>query len=132
MRLAASQRRDGDPRIDGDDRRLVRQQRIDIELANFRHVGGKLREFDEHEGDGALIRGGHIAIGLEATRDAGPRDQVGGELEIERRQGKRLVVDDLHRRSAAPEQDDRPEGRIVGKADDQLARFRRAAPSAER
>ena len=123
LAFATRQRRDGDPCIDGDHRVLVRKQRIDIEFANLRHIGGELRELDEHEGYGSLIRGGHIAIGLEPTRDPCPRDQIGGQLEIERRQRQRLVVDDLHGGSAAPEQDDRPEGRIVGEANDQLPCF---------
>ena len=44
-----------------------------------------------------------------------------GEREIERRQRERAVVDDLDRLAAAPEHDDRAEGRILGEADDQLA-----------
>ena len=45
------------------------------------------------------------------------------QLEIERRQRQRLVVDDLDRGAAVAEHDDRPEGRIVGNAGDQLARL---------
>ena len=51
-------------------------------------------------------------------------DQVVRELEIERRQRQRLVVDDLDRGAAAAEHDHRTEGRIVGNAGDQLARLR--------
>ena len=49
-----------------------------------------------------------------------------GQLQVERRQGQRLVVDDLDRGAAAPEHHDRAEGRIVGDARDQLARLRPA------
>ena len=45
-------------------------------------------------------------------------------LQVERRQRERLVVDDLHRRAAAPEHHDGPEGRIVGEPGDQFARLR--------
>ena len=46
------------------------------------------------------------------------------KLEIEGRQGQRLVVDHLDRRAAAPEEHHGAEGGIVRKADDQLAGLR--------
>jgi hypothetical protein len=50
--------------------------------------------------------------------------EIARERQIERRQGEGLVVDHLRRGSAMAEQNDRPEGRIVGNAHDQFARFR--------
>ena len=44
-------RRDTHPRIDGDDAVLVGEERVDVELADLRHVGGKLRKLDQHEPD---------------------------------------------------------------------------------
>ena len=70
-----------------------------------------------------LVGRRHVAIGLEHARDARARDQVARKLEIERRQRQRLVVDDLDRRAAAAEHDDRAEGRIVGDAGDEFARL---------
>ena len=54
------------------------------------------------------------------------RDQHLGQLQVERRQRQRFVVDDLDRGAAAPEHHHRPESRIVREARDQLARLRAA------
>ncbi len=74
--------------------------------------------------DGPFVGSRHVAICLEDAGDAGARDQAMRELEIERRQRQRLVVDDLDRGAALPECDHRAERRIVGHADDQFARLR--------
>ncbi len=63
-------RRDGDARIDRDDAVLVGEERIDVELAHLRQIGGELRELHEDERDGLLVGGRHVAIGLEDARDA--------------------------------------------------------------
>ena len=115
--------RDPHPGIDGDDAVLIGEERVDVELANLRHVGGKLRQLDEHETDRALVGRRHVAVGLEDARHLRSRDQHLGELQIERRQRHRFVVDDLDRGAAASEHHHRAEGRIVGEPGDELARL---------
>ena len=70
-----------------------------------------------------FVRGGDVAVGLEDAGYARARDQAAREIEIERRQRQRLVADDLDRRAALPEGDHRTESRIIGHADDELARL---------
>ena len=84
----------------------------------------QLRKLDQHQRDRVVRRPPDVAIGLEDARDAGARDQVARQIEIERRQRQGLVVDDLDRGAAVAEDDDRTEGRVVGHADDQFARLR--------
>ena len=124
LAAAGRERRDRNPGIDRDDPLPVRQERIDVELAQLGQVGGELRDLDEDQRHGALVDGGDVAVGLEDARHARPRDQVARELQVERRQGERLVVDDLDGRAAVTEDDDGAEGWIVGNAGDQLARLR--------
>ena len=59
----ARERRDRNPRVDGDDAGVVREQRVDVELANF-----------GHERNFVLARGRDVAIGPQQPRDAGARD----------------------------------------------------------
>ena len=66
----------------------------------------------------------HVAVGLEDARDPRAGDETARQRQIERRQRQCLVVDDFDRGAAVAEDDDGPEGRIVGEADDQLARIR--------
>ena len=116
-------RRNRDAGIDRDHAGLVGEQRIEIELAHLRQVGGELRELDQQQRDRVRVRGRDVAIGLEHARHPRARDQVARERQVERRQRQRLVVDDLDRGAAAAEHDDRAEGRIVGEAGDQFARL---------
>ena len=110
--------------IDGNDAALVGKHGVEVELAQLRQVGGKLRELDEEERDGVDVDGRDVAISLQHAGDTRPRDQVARELEIERRQRQGLVVDDLDRGAAAAEHHDRAEGRIVRNAGDQFPRLR--------
>ena len=82
--------------------------------------------FTSTSADRALVRRRHVAIGLEDARHPRARDQHLGELQVERRQRQRLVVDDLDRGAAAAEHHHRTEGRVVGEPGDQLARLRPA------
>ena len=116
-------RRDRDARVDGDDAGLVGENRIEIDLADFRKIGGKLGQLDQEKFDGAFVGGGHVAIGLENARDPRARDQPTGQREVERRQRQRLVVDHFDGGAALAEHDDGTECRIVGNADDQFARL---------
>lgn len=59
---------------------------------------------------------------LQQAVDPRPRHQAPGEDHVQRRQRQRLVVHHLDRGAAGTEQHDRPEGRIVGEADDQFPR----------
>ena len=117
-------RRDRYARVDGDDAGLVGENRIEIDLADLGKIGHKLRQLDQKKLDGALVGGGHVAVSLEDASDPGARDEAAREREVERRQRQRLVADDFDRRSALPEDDDRAESRVVGDADDELARLR--------
>ena len=110
--------------IDGNDAALLGKHGVEVELAQLRQVGGKLRELDEEERDGVDVGGRDVAISLQHAGDTRPRDQVARELEIERRQRQGLVVDDLDRGAAAAEHHDRAEGRIVRNAGDQFPRLR--------
>ena len=110
--------------IDGNDAALVGEHGVEIEFAQLRQVGGKLRELDQEQRDGVDVRGRDVAVSLEHARDPRARDQVARKREIERRQRQRLVVDDLDRGAAAAKDDDGAEGRIVRNSGDQLARLR--------
>ena len=48
-------RRDRDTHVEGEHAGLVGEQRIDVELADLRHVGGELRELDEDQRDGVDV-----------------------------------------------------------------------------
>ena len=109
--------------VDGDQSGLVGKHRIEIDLADFREIGRELGELDQEKLDGACIGGWHVAVGFEDARHARARDQSAGEREVERRQRQRLVVDHFDGGAALAENDDRTECRIVGDADDQLARL---------
>ena len=111
------------PRVDGDNPGFVGEHRIKIDFANFRKIGDELRQLDQKKLDGTFVGGRHVAVGLENPRHPGARDEPARKLEIERRQRQRLVADDLDRHSPLPERDHRTEGRIVGHADDELARL---------
>ena len=117
-------RRDRDARIHGDDPILIGEDRIEIELADLRHVGRELRNLDHEQRHAILVGGRDIAIGLELAGYAGARDECARQVDVERRQGQGLVVDHFYRRSAAAENNDRPERRIVRKPDDELACLR--------
>ena len=71
-----------------------------------------------------LVCGGDVAVGLEAARNSGARNEIAGELDIERRQGKGLVVDHLDGRPATSEDDYRPKRRIIGEPRDEVTRLR--------
>ena len=45
------ERGDRDADVEGENAVLVGEQRIDVELAHLRHVGGELRELDQGQGD---------------------------------------------------------------------------------
>ena len=115
---------DHDARVDGEHAGFIGQHRVDIEAADFGNVGGHLRQLDQNHRDGVRLHRRHVAIGAQQPRDAGALDQAARQLQVERRQRQRLVVDDLDRRAAAAEHDDGAEGRIVGEAENEFARLR--------
>ena len=117
-------RRDRNAGVDRDDAGLVGENRIEIDLADLGKIRCELRELDQEKSDGLFVRRRHVAVGLEDARHPGAGDQVARQRQIERRQRQRLVVDHLDRGAALAEDDDRTEGRIVGEADDELARLR--------
>jgi len=115
---------DQNTRINGDHAGLIREHRIEIDLANFREVGGELRQFDEKERNRGFVCRGNIAVGLKNARDARSRDEPARQRQVQRRQRQRLVIDDFDGGAALAEHNDRAEGRIVGHADNQFARLR--------
>ena len=90
-----------DARVDGDHAVLVGEQRIEVELAHLRQVGASCASLTSISARRRSSAGGHVAVGLEQARHPRARDQVARELQVERRQRQRLVVDDLDRRAAA-------------------------------
>jgi len=88
--MSACERRDRRPRIDRDDSVLVGEKRVNVEFADFRHVGGELRELHQHQRNLVNTSGGHVAVGLQHVRDARARDQLTGEVEVEGWQRQRL------------------------------------------
>jgi hypothetical protein len=89
------ERRDGDADVEGEDPVLIGEQRVDVEFAQFRHIGGKLRELNESQSDIRHPGGGNVAVALEHARDPRPGNQFAGHLEVERGQRQRLVVEHL-------------------------------------
>ena len=116
--------RDHDPRVERDQPLRVGEQRIDVELDDVGQVHGDLREAQQHVDDLLrAARAGHGEAG-KPLRDLGVGDHVLRQHGIERRQADAAVGDDLGRRAALAEQDDRAEGRVAGQAEDQLMRLR--------
>ena len=111
MRWVAGTGATRDAGIDRDHATRIGKQRIDVELADLGQVSGHLRQRHQHLLYRLRIGGRHITIGGEDTRDprAG-RIMSAARLASERRQGERLVVDLLHRRATAPEDNDGAEG----------------------
>ena len=58
--------------------------------------------FTSVSADGVHVGRRNVAVTFEQAIDARARHQRPGERHVERRQGQRLVVDDLHRRAAPP------------------------------
>lgn len=97
-------RADGDARIERDDARRVRQQRVDVDLRHLRQVGGELRQAHEDFRHLGAVHRRHVAIAGHLPGDAGARDHVAGNPHVERRQRQRAVLDQFHRLAAAAEQ----------------------------
>jgi hypothetical protein len=74
-------------------------------ISRIRKVGHQLRQSDQEKLDGALVGGGHVAIGLENARYPRLRDQALGQRKVQRRQGHGLVADDFDRGAALAEND---------------------------
>ncbi len=113
-------RADGDARVESDDTRGVREQRIDVDLGDLRQVGGELRQAHEDLRDLRSVDRRHVAIAGHLFGNAGAGDHVPGDPHVERWQSQRPVLDQLHRLAATAEEHDRAEGRIIGEADDEL------------
>jgi hypothetical protein len=112
-----------DPRVDRQHATLIRQQRIDVQLADFGNIRSHLRQFDQNHRDGVQLHRGHIPVAPQQPRDARACDQITSQWQVERWQRQRLVVNNLNRRAAPAEHDDGAEGRIVGKTKNQFARL---------
>ena len=113
-----------DARIERDDAFGVDQQRIDVELGDFVDVGDQSR-YANHDFAHRLTCGRRpIAVAAQQPVDARAAERVLGQDQIERRQGQGLVVDHLCRDAAMSDHQDRPEYRILGRADDQFHRVR--------
>ena len=98
----------------------VGQQRIDVELGDLAHVGDELRQPHQGVAHGAARGRRPVAIAAQQAVDARAAQRILGQHRVERRQGERLVVDHLGRHAAMADQQDRPEHRILGRAQDQL------------
>jgi len=59
---------DGNSRVEGKNSSLVGKERIDVELANLRPVGGKLGKLDQNQGNVRLAGRRNVAVGLENAR----------------------------------------------------------------
>jgi hypothetical protein len=79
-------------RVDRDNAVLVGEQWIDVEVADFRDIGGLLLDFDEHQRDRRHIRGRDVAVVGEQLRNARTADEFARQLKIERRQRQRGVA----------------------------------------
>ncbi len=118
-----ARRRDDDPRIERHDTALVGEQRIDVELGDFRDVGDEIGNARQRLADRPHVGGGEVAIAGEQLRDPRASDDVRGEDGVERRQPDDAIPDHLDRLAACAEQDDRAEHRIGRDADDQFVRI---------
>ena len=102
---------------------MVGQQRIDVQFVELAAIGREPRQLGQCQGDFVEIGGGAIAITLQLATDPGAADHVAGQHHVQGRQADRLVLQYLDRGPARPEQQHRPEDRIVGDAHDQLIRI---------
>ena len=109
-----------DARIERDHAVGVDQQRIDVELGDLAHVGDQLRQADHRLANRAARRRRAVAIAAQQAIDARAAQRILGQHRIERRQRQRLVVDHLGRDAAMADHQDRPEHRVLGRAQDQL------------
>ncbi len=117
---AMRRRRHLDPGIQRQHAVLIREQRVDVELRHLVEIGGQLGDLDQGQRDLVQRRRRPIAIAVQQSAHPGPLDQLMGQVQIERRQGQRLVAHHLDRGAAVAEHQDRPEHRIVSEAHDQL------------
>ena len=69
---------------------------------------------------GIVIDGWCIAPTLQQTGDTGTRDQRPGQRNVQRWQGDRPVIQNLHGRAALTKHDDRTEDRVNPAAEHQL------------
>ena len=81
-------------------------------------------QLHQRQGYFILLDGRHIAIGAQQARYAGTIHNLTCKLEVERRQDKRLVIDDFHRRAAMTEHNNGTECRIVGDSQNELSCLR--------
>ena len=83
-------------------------------------VGDDAAELNQHVNDAVDVGGRAAAVAFQQCGHARALDLRARQRGVERRQLQRLVLDDLDRGAALPEQDHRPEGGIGGDAGDQL------------
>ena len=79
-----------------------------------------LCDADERQRDSLEVGGLDAAKPLELLVDAGVRDDLGGELHVERGKPKCPVRDDLYGRAALAKEDHRAELHIVGHTGEEL------------
>ena len=118
--LAALSRRDTQPRIEGDDAGGVREQWVDVELADLRVIGGELAEADQHLDDSLDVRRRFAAISLQQLPYPRARHQPARQQRIQRRQFERDVMHDLYRGASLAECHQRPEYRVFDEPDEEL------------
>jgi hypothetical protein len=81
-----------------------------------------LCKFDQSQRHRIRRNGWNVAIGREQPRDGRTADEIARQIQVERRQRQCLVLHHFDGCAAVAEHQDRPEGRIIGEPEQQLAR----------
>lgn len=102
---------------------VVDRDRIEVHFADLRNVDGDLGDLHQGQRHGMQVRARPVAEPLQKPADPRAANERLGQVEIERGEGKGHVAHDLDSGASMPEADDRAEGCVVGKADEDLARM---------
>ena len=100
------------PGIEGNDTGGIREQRVDVELADLRLIGGELAEPDQDLDDRVDIRRWLATVTLQELPYPRARHQPARKQCIQRRQLKGGVTHNLDCRASLAECHQRPEDRI--------------------
>ena len=114
---------DADARIQCHRALGVEQQRVDVQLGDFRHIGQQLRHRHQHRMQSRLVSGGRVAKARQQPGHPGALHQGPRQIGVERRQRHRPVGHHLNRCAALAKQDHRAKNAVDAGADDQLMRM---------
>ena len=119
-------RLDAQASIERHDTGRISKERVDVELADLRVIGGELAEADQDFDDSIDIRRWLAAIILQEPPHSGARHQPARKRCVERRQLEGTVTYDLDSRASLAEQDQWTEYRVFNQPNEEFQGTRTA------